>query len=157
MQRISSKTTFFVKKVFPVIWFSMLGLVMVMSLALPHKGAAQPGMLIMPFVMAGFGFFIIRRLVSDLADEVYDCGDALLVKNGTRQIRVPFADIMNVSATLMVNPPRVTLTLAHPSEFGTEISFSPVRPTLTLNPFAKNAIVQDLITRVDAARVNRRR
>jgi len=51
----------------------------------------------------------------------------------------------------MTNPPRVTLRLSVRGKFGNEIVFSPLKP-ITLNLFARNQVVDDLIVRVDAAR-----
>jgi len=96
----------------------------------------------------------MKKLVWDLVDEVYDCGDSLLIRNGDEQVSIPFSEIINVSATLLVNPPRVTIMLANPGKFGEEISFSPIKK-FTLNPFARNHLVDDLIIRVDRARASR--
>lgn len=70
--------------------------------------------------------------------------------------RVFPADIMNVSVSTMMNPPRVTLRLRHPTRLGSEILFSPARSFRWL-PFgdSKNAIAEDLIVRVDQARSKR--
>jgi len=93
----------------------------------------------------------MRKLVWDLVDEVYDGGDYLLVRNGGKEDRVALSNIMNVSASTMTNPPRVTLRLSTPGRFGDEIVFSPIKP-ITLNLFARNKIADDLIVRVDRAR-----
>jgi hypothetical protein len=59
--------------------------------------------------------------------------------------------VINVSASMFVNPPRITLQLAQPGRFGDEVAFSP-RTRTRLNPFARNEIAEDLIQRVDRAR-----
>jgi hypothetical protein len=107
-----------------------------------------------PCLMAILGYFMMKKLVWDLVDEVYDCGDLLLVRERGEEVRIPLSDIINVSASMLVNPPRVTLRLVKPGRFGDEISFSPVRP-LTINPFARNQMIDDLIIRVDMARSKR--
>ena len=58
---------------------------------------------------------------------------------------------MNVSATTFTNPPRVSLRLRRDSKFGREIVFQP-KMGWTINPFAKNEVVEALIERVDKAR-----
>ena len=153
MKQISSRSTWWSKRVFPTIWFGFLAFVMIVSLARPGGKDAPP---ILPFVaipigMAVFGFFLMKHLVWDLVDEVYDCGDSLLVKNRGEEDRIELSNIMNVSASQMMNPPRVTLRLRTPCRFGSEVSFSPV-VRRTLNPFARNELVDELIVRVDAAR-----
>ena len=103
--------------------------------------------------MAVFGYFIMKKLVWDLVDEVYDSGDYLLVKNHGSEVRIDLTNIMNVSATTLVNPRRIVLRLREPGKFGAEIAFSPAA-RFTLNPFAKNPVAEDSIVRVDRARAN---
>ncbi|HVZ31489.1 MAG TPA: hypothetical protein VG963_03640 [Polyangiaceae bacterium] len=159
MRKISSSKTFFYKKLFPVFWFGMLGLFVTITLKQPTHGPLQVPFLLMPAVMAVIGYVVMRKLVWDLADEVYDCGDHLLVKSHGREFRLSLAEIINVSSMIMMNPPRITLRLAEASSaesFGNEISFSPDKP-FTLNPFAKSEIAEDLMLRVDRARCTRSR
>jgi len=87
--------------------------------------------------------------VFDLADELFDAGDSLIVRFGTERERVLLAEIINVSYSYMMNPARVSLTLRTPGRFGKEISFSPPQRFV---PFAKSPIVANLIDRIDAAR-----
>ncbi len=112
--------------------------------------------LVVPCIMGMFGYFVLKKLVWDLVDEVYDDQDFLLVRNHGEEERVALSNITNVSATSFMNPPRVALRLVEPGRFGAEITFTPVTG-FTLNPFAKNPIVEDLIERVDKARTNRAR
>lgn len=153
MRCISSKKIVFSKKIFPVIWFGFLAFSVANSII---SGAYRDDMMsiVIPCIMAVFGFFVMKTLVWDLVDEVFDCGDYLLVKGRGIEERVPLTNIMNVSSSMNTNPSRVTLSLATPNRFGREIAFSPIR-NITFNPFAKNAIVEDLIIRVDRARQKR--
>lgn len=148
-----SKNQFFMKKAFPAFWFGLLVFFCFIGVS---TGAYKKDFmfLVVPAFMAVFGYFIMKKLVWDLADEVYDCGDHLLVRKGNDEERVPLSNIMNVSASVLVNPPRISLRLATPGKFGDEVSFSPVRP-FTLNPFARNPVAEDLIVRVDKARSHR--
>ena len=150
MKRISSRTTFFMKRVFPVFWFGFLVL-FVLAPLLAKKSASSPPVVLflMPVLMAAFGYFIMKKLVFDLADEVFDAGDALVVRFGGEQERIPLSEIINISYSYMVNRPRITLTLRTPGNFGKEVSFY---PPSTFVSFAKSPIVADLIERVDAAR-----
>jgi hypothetical protein len=153
MTKISSKSTFFHKRAFPVLWFGIIGIGAAIAV---WSGAFEkaPITLVGPAFLAVFGFFLMRHLVWDLADEVFDGGDYLLVRNRGVEERVPLSNIMNVSASTMVNPARITLRLAERGRFGNEIVFSPAR-SMTFNPFAKSAIAEDLIVRVDKARAQR--
>jgi hypothetical protein len=152
MQTISA-SSFFFKRIFPTVWFGVLAISLLVALV---SGAVVkwPMWLVMPFIMGIFGYFLMRRLVFDLADEVLDAGDYLLVRNSGREIQIRISDIINVSTSLMQNPPRVTLRLAAPSEFGSEIAFMVKRDSIW-NPFVTTcAVADDLVKRVDAARRN---
>jgi len=153
MTKISSRFTYWNKRLFPLLWFGFLA-VFVLTTILAGAVAKDAMFLIIPCVMAVFGYFIMKTLVWDLVDEVYDDGDYLLVKNRGNEVRIGLANIMNVSATTFVNPPRIVLRLREPSKFGSEIAFSPAS-RFSLNPFAKNPVAEDLIIRVDRARANR--
>ena len=148
MTRISSKQTFFMKRVFPFAFLVLLAIPAALGFVVKPP---QPQLFIMPLVTLPVLYIVMRKLVWDLVDEVYDGGDYLLVRNAGREERIPLSNIMNVSSTLMVNPPRVTLRLVTPGRFGKEITFSPARPR-TLNPFARNAVADELIERVYKAR-----
>ena len=153
MKKISSNYLFITKNVFPALWFGILAFVMVIMIV-SRAYERAPIAIVVPCLMAIFGYFMMKKLVWDLVDEVYDYGDFLLVRNHGEEEKVPLSDIINVSATVLVNPPRVTLRLVKPGKFGEEISFSPIRP-FTINPFARNKVTDDLITRVDRARSKR--
>ena len=103
-------------------------------------------------VFCGFGYLIMRWLVLDLADEVWDDGDALIVKNRGREVRILLADIMNLGYSGFQNPPRVTLYLRQPTELGREIAFI---PPLWLFNFRMPTEIRELMLRVDEARRGR--
>src|SRR6266568_4606218 len=109
MRRISSKTTFFYKRVFPVIWFGFLAIFMAAPFVAPLVGGSTSGspvaFLAVPAFMMIFGYFSMKKLVFDLVDEVLDAGDALVVKNGYLEDRLALSDIMNVDYTQYMNPP----------------------------------------------------
>jgi hypothetical protein len=151
IKRISSRQTFFLKRVFPVLWFAMVVLSLAAGLAGARAGkAVPPPVFIVPLLLFVIGYVIMRKLVFDLADEVFDEGDALRVRFGSEEERIALTDIINVGYTQFVNPPRITLTLRQPSRFGREVSFSP--PQSFFAPFVRNTLASELIERVEAAR-----
>ena len=150
MQRISSRMTFYYKRVFPIVMLAALLAFMIVPFA---AGNARLEFLIVPLVMLVFGFFIMKMLIFDLVDEVWDAGEALIVRNRSEEDRIPLSSIMNVGYSPWVNPPRVTLTLRTPSSFGDKVVFcAPVR----FLPFADSPIIDGLIRRIDAARMSAR-
>jgi hypothetical protein len=154
MPRISSSATFYYKRIFPIVWFGFLSIFIAVSLLGGFGSGASPPVpfLIIPVLMMIFGYVIMRKLVFDLVDEVLDAGDSLLIRNGGEQEQVLLSDIMNVSYTQAVNPPRVTLSLRNPGIFGAKVSFcAPLR----FLPFSTSPVIDKLIERIDAARRRR--
>lgn len=150
MEKISYGGTFFYKVIFPGFWFVFLTVFMLIGVFGPGK--QQVIFVIQPLVMMAFGYFLFRKMIWNLADEVRDGGSYLLVRKGSMEKRIPLTDILNVSMSQFSNPRRVTLRLRSPCEWGDEIAFIPKMPTFRLNPFARNAVAEDLMRRVDQAR-----
>ena len=155
MKRISSRSTFFTKRVFPTIWFGIFAVSLLGSAVISATSGKRLPIVfwIFPFVMAGFGYFVMKNLVFDLVDEVWDAGSELVVKNKGQEAHVALADIVNVSYEVAMNPQRVTLTLRQATAYGTEVTFA-APPTWI--PFAKSPIIEELIKRIDVARGSRR-
>lgn len=150
MKKLSSRVTFFYKRVFPIIWFGFLGIFIVISMFAEIQGKGPEIMLfLVPLSMAVLGYYIMKKLVFDLIDEVYDEGQSLLFKNGGKEVRVNLVEIKNVSYTTAVNPPRVTVSLRYETELGKELTFSPLASII---PFKKNKDIEELIDRIDKAR-----
>ena len=150
MRRISSGGTFFYKRIFPALWFGII-VVFVTVVTATGKALERPDLFVAPAIMALFGYLMMRTLLFDLVDEVLDGGSYLLVRNRGEEERIALADVINVSATHLVNPPRISLRLSAPGRFGKEVVFSPVKGAF-VNPFRKNPIAEELIVRVDRAR-----
>ena len=154
MPLMSSKMTFFYKRVFPVIWFGFLAVFFLVALV---KGSAADPIsnlpsLIIPVVMAIIGYQIMKKMAFNLVDQVFDLGDALLVRNGGQEERIALADIKNVNFFPYMSPPQVTLSLRRPSVFGDTIVFcAPAR----LMPLPPSPTIEKLIDRIDAARRER--
>lgn len=142
------------KRVFPVFWFGIIALILTLGLtAAGHSARAAPTFLfVIPVFLLALGWLIMRRLVFDLADEVYDEGDALRVRFGAQEERIALTNIINISYAGLTNPPRVTLMLRDPGRFGKEVTFSPIQRLFGPLLRTSNPIVSDLIERVDAAR-----
>ena len=144
MTKISSGSIPLQKRVFPTAWFGILGLVVAMT---AWRGSVIEVLLslVVTSAMAGAGYLVFRRILWDLADEVYDCEDHLLVRKSGLEERVPIRNLKNVSYT-MSNPPRIVLRLITPGHFGSEIAFVPVDKRGLL-PSSSNAVADDLIER----------
>lgn len=106
-----------------------------------------------PIAMMAFGFVLMRRLVFDLVDEVWLDGEQLVVVLHGERSRIALSQVINVNATTMTNPPRITLLLRQPSgQFGDSVSFMPTGQRGFLSAFKPNPVATDLIRRIDALR-----
>jgi hypothetical protein len=154
MRRISSQWTFFYKFVFPVIWFGFIIVFLIVAVFVPTRSGQSPVIpaLIVPVIMLAVGYGLMKKLIFDLADEVWDDGDALVVKKSGQEQRITLSDIKNVNYSVMTSPPRVVLSLRRPTVFGDQVAFcAPIR-FIPFIPFATSPIIDDLIERIDVAR-----
>ena len=151
MRRISSKWTFFYKRISPVIFFGFL--VVFIGIALLANLRSNSALDNIPFLIVAIVmtvvFFISKKLIFDLVDEVWEDGETLVVRNSGQEQRIALADIKNVNYSPLISPPRVTVSLRRPTVFGDEVTFcAPVR----MVPLAPSPVINDLIERVDRAR-----
>jgi hypothetical protein len=139
MQRISSRTTLFFKRFFP--WY-LLGLV---PLFLAVGFVLRTPFVVVPIFAGVIGFIITKQHSSQLVDEVWNAGDALIIRNKGQEDRIPLSAIMNVQLS-WTGPPTVTLTLQTRGVFGDKVTFlAPV-------PFSSLPIINDLKDQIDDAR-----
>lgn len=159
MQRLSSHSTYFYKRVFPVFWYGFIA--MVVFVMWSHAARTAPSSeigtwLLPPVVMTLVGLFVCKRLIFDLVDEVWLDGDHLLVKNRGDAVKVALDNVMTVSSSMMTNPPRVSLTLrAESSRLGKAVVFMPSGPRGFLSAFRPSPIATQLIGCVNAVRRDR--
>lgn len=148
MQRLSSRTTFYNKRVFPIVIVGFV-LVFIAVGVIGSHGMPPIGFFLGPAVFVAVTLVFSKYLIFDVVDEVWDAGDALVVRNRGQEERIAFAAISNVSYSRLFNPPRVILSLRTPGLFGDKIVFfGPVR----LVAFAPSAQIDDLIKRVESTR-----
>ena len=150
MKRLSSFKTVVSKRIFPVLWFGIFALVSI-GAVVDGKLSTQPLFFVGPVLAVAIGYLFWRTLASDLADDVLDFGDHLVVKRGSTKDRIDLSNIMKVDASSNTSPERMTLHLVKPSRFGAFVSFNPVAGK-HLNPFTKNSLAEDLMLRAQDAR-----
>ncbi|MGA9855347.1 MAG: hypothetical protein WBR29_08745 [Gammaproteobacteria bacterium] len=139
------------KRMFPAIWFGIIIVITtVAAIAMRASHQFQPAVFIVPLLLVVIGYFIMKILVFDIVDEVWDGGSELLVKNHGEEAHIPLANIINVNFVWFTNPNRITLTLRQPCRFGKEITFCP--KGIYFFPFSRNPIANQLIERLDALR-----
>ena len=144
MSKISSPWTRFIKWATPLAWLGGIGYVLLDS-------AFEPVLFVVLIGLAAIGLLLMKLFIWNLADEVYDCGDSLLVRRGGIEENVPISGIREVALALFSRPPRITLRLATPGKFGKAIVFTP--PTSPGQEiFGRNPIAESLKAKVQRAR-----
>ena len=150
MKRLTSRVAYYQKKIFPAFWFGFLGLFVCVALVTGAVNSILGIIFILaPASMAVIGYLVMKKLLFDLIDEVYDEGETLLFRDKGKEIRVTLADIKNVSYSWRMSPPRVTLSICYMTELGDELTFSPAASFI---PLRKNRDIEELIDRIDKAR-----
>jgi hypothetical protein len=151
MRPLSSKTTFYYKRVSPVIFFGVVLLMFGFGLisVLRDRQVSNVPFLIVLLLLAVFAYRFMKKLVFNLADEVLDAGNALVLRSGGQEERIALSDIKNVNYSPYMSPPQVTLSVRRHTVFGETIAFlAPV----SIFPLRSSAVINDLIDRVNDAR-----
>jgi len=151
IQRISAPYTSSIK-IGPFVFFGLL-IWLFASLLMAGAYETSPMLLVMVGVMAVYGVCSMYSSRRDCADDVFDCGDHLLVRKSGEEDTVSLSNIINVNFSK--NPEnisaQITLRLASPGKFGTEISFAPP-PKIYLGFPPRSEIAEDLLVRAEKAR-----
>ncbi len=152
MKRLSTPYGFGLKA-FPYLFCGFLGVML--FLVISSLGWRKSvGEIVTSVAFAAFGVLIWWINTDGIADEVFDLGDHLLVRQNDAEARVPLADIVNVNFKVIPRPARITLTLDKPCELGSEIVFAPP-PDIYISAFPKNPIAENLLARSILARGKR--
>jgi hypothetical protein len=124
-RRISSRWTLFHKVIFPIAWIGIFLVATTVMLLAPaetsHEFRSMRWLLVAITIV---GAWLILRLALPLKH--VEVGDAsFFVSDRSREIEIPFRDVARVTGSRFVNPPRVTLHLRTPCEFGDRVVFLP--------------------------------
>ena len=150
MNTISSRWTWTTKKITPLMIFIGIPALLFMPKDDDFGGVKGYLMLALLFVVAAVCWWFF---VADLADQVEDHGDSLLVRRGDVEEKVLLTNIMQVKDSGRGDSPRIVLRLVNPGRFGRQIAFIPQRDSgWSFNPFAKTEVGADLTERVKQAR-----
>lgn len=133
------------KYVFPALWIPFMG---IGAIAVQFQAAKEPGwiLFLLGWITAsGYLIWFARRLKFVSIDD-----DFLYVSQPRKQIQIPLQDIEHVKENFWASPKLITLTLNHPSEFGTKIVFVPTR--LAFAALRSHPIVQEIENAVQRRR-----
>lgn len=153
-KRISAASSAFYKRMVPVIWYGIVLVTVVVFWSVRRLDPRIPALIFLVPLFMAFVFHVLGRgLLKDLVDEVWDNGNELIVVNEGHVEHLPFGNIMNISYSGYTNPKRVTLSLRHGGRWGARFSFIPPRSTVRILSLGTNEMVEELIRRVDKARL----
>lgn len=125
MHKLSSEMTWVTKRLFPTLWFGIVGAVLLVIGVGVAKQRIPAAALVVPVAIALFGYGMFHWLIFCLVDEVTLAGKDLIVRNRGDEERIPLANVTDVKASLFINPERIVLTLRDPCRFGDRIAFLP--------------------------------
>ena len=144
MRPMTRKSTYF-KVVLPSIIFGLLAFFAFGILT--NDNVPLIGLVFLA-VFALFAFAMFKSFVWDLVDEVYDCGDSLLLRKGELEQVVRLEDITNLDYSPNA-PPSATIWTNHSGPLGSVITF---RLPATFNPFSTPKQITELQERIYQAR-----
>jgi hypothetical protein len=145
MRCISSRATFWNKFGIPGLFLILIALSFLAALAEGIGNsirAAVPHLLALMFISAAW--YLVARKSAELVDEVYDDGDALVVRNDDDKVRIAFSDIKNVE-WWRYGSVHIRVTLQKPCILGDRVVF------LATGGFRPKPDIEDLIQRVNAS------
>lgn len=119
---ISSKLTFFMKFILPLLWFlSFFNLLRFIFTDQPQPPELPKEFIIFFWV---FGWFIIYWFYFRLK-KVSVFGEFFYVSNFLKEIKIPITDVEKITENVFVNHHPITIHLTEKSEFGRKIVFMP--------------------------------
>ena len=146
MIKISSQSTYFNKRILPILSLAFFVAFTAPFIFQTLTGDIPRDKAVFVFIFIFFGgvagLFLYLYLFHPLLDEVYYDNKSLLVKNGKTELVIPFDEVQDIAYSANSRPPRVIITLYEFNQFGIELYFLP--PT-SLFPLEKTPEVEDLL------------
>lgn len=122
---LSSRLTFFYKRVFPAAWIMAVGIGTLFLWICDYKGASSFKWF---FLICLFGGSIYLRWFSERLKTVSLQGEQLVVSDYRTEETIPLHQIDEVTETRIWNPKLIKLRLNRPGRWGDEIIFiAPLR------------------------------
>lgn len=143
-ERLTDGSTWYWSRVFPTLWSTVLGVVVLLAwLDVLGDGAlplAAKGALTAAWVIASTVFF---RVFGTLTDVWLDGAD-LLVGDPVRGTRISLRDVREVKESRLRQVKSITLELARPTPWGSSITFVPKGVMTFFLPYASSPVAAEL-------------
>jgi hypothetical protein len=143
MRQLSSMMTWFYKFVFSTVWIGGFG-IGTLAVLITRPFPEQPGrenlelMFPIAFILGSTIIYFVCIRLKYVALE----GPILVISNYLTTIRIPISEVKDVTGTILVQPPLVTLHLKNPTPFGDKIVF--MGPIFFFSAFMRHPLVQEL-------------
>ena len=136
---LSSRLTFFYKRVFPAAWIITLGIGTLLLWICDYKGTSSFKWFLL---ICLFGGSIYLRWFSDTLKAVSLQGEQLVVSDYRTEETIPLHQIDEVTETRIWNPKLIKLRLNRPGRWGDEIVF--IAPLRFQFIFSNHPLVREL-------------
>ncbi len=114
----------------PILLLALLACAGAWLVATGHYG---PWATLIPVALALLGFAYMRRFTFSLADQVFDDGDALVIRSKGRELRILLANVTGVKYSFIADPPRITVSFTTAAVPEARVEFMPcVAPAMFL-------------------------
>lgn len=143
-ERLTDGSTYYWSRVFPTLWTSLCGIIVVL-VWMDALGDATAPLAVKVGVTAAWAVAsaVFFRVFASLEDVWLD-GDDLLVGDPRRGTRISLRDVRNVKESRLMQVKRITLELARPTPRGHSITFVPKGLKTFLFPYASSPVAQEL-------------
>jgi hypothetical protein len=94
VRRLSSRSTFWYKRVLPFIWLGVLLLIVMSEVS---KGRTPMAGILIILACFAFSCVLMKKYFFNLVGEVLDAGDALLIRNGRQEERIALSEIIKAA------------------------------------------------------------
>ena len=148
-RRLSIGTLFY-KRVFPWVFMAASALALITAARTATRGGESAAEYLLWAALSVIAYFVVRLIGSELADEVLDGGDHLIVRKDGIVEHIPLAEIEAVKESIWRRqPPQIELVLKAPGKLGRVIAFVPTNYTLV--PLMRSPLTYELRDRVARA------
>lgn len=146
MYKLSADSTSLYKKLFPFSMYVVLAAFYALCMVAMYQiGEFDIWFFLVPVGLAALAYFLLQDGMIGLADDVFDCGEYLLVRSKGKEIRVDLEDVVKFEYSYRTQPQLICLTYKKSENSYRTVKFTP--PTDQQSP---NPEIMDVIRRIEA-------
>lgn len=148
MNKLSADATSLYKKLFPFSMYLILAIFYALCMvAMYQVGEFDIWFFLVPVCMAVLAYFIMQDGMIGLADDVFDCGEYLLIRNKGKETQIHLSDVVDFEYSYLTHPQLICFSYKKSRSSYKTLKFSPDTDQQSPHPD-----ILDLIKRIDAAK-----